>query len=117
PPSEIRMAAYLLLQRAHAGSESDSLAGLADDLLAQLAAERFGDVVGVYPTRAAFSSAFPPHALFQQATDIAIAGISLNLVCQQYSEQSLSRLIEGGTRMRCLFLAPGGQSIAARERE
>ena len=59
----------------------------------------------------------PPQRLFAGATKIDAAGLSLNLLCQQYADQDLGALIEGGTSVRCLFLAPYGTSIAERERE
>jgi Domain of unknown function (DUF5919) len=55
--------------------------------------------------------------LFADATKIDAAGLSLNLLCQQYADQDLRALIEGGTNVRCLFLPPYGTSIASRERE
>ena len=58
----------------------------------------------------------PPQRLFAGATKIDAAGLSLNLLCQQYADQDLRALIEGGTSVRCLFLAPYGTSIAERER-
>jgi hypothetical protein len=48
---------------------------------------------------------------------VSVAGLSLNLICQDYADQGLGRLIEAGGRMRCLFLKPYGNSVAARERE
>jgi hypothetical protein len=75
------------------------------------------DVVAVFPTRADFTRAMPPDTLFDDATDVRAAGLSLNLICQQYPDQSLHRLIENGARLRCLFLDPEGDAIQARERE
>ncbi|MDN3352923.1 DUF5919 domain-containing protein [Actinomadura sp. DC4] len=77
----------------------------------------FADLVAVFPTRADFTYAMPPHALFDGASDIRAAGLSLNLICQQYPDQRLHRLIEGGAELRCLFLDPDGDAIQARERE
>jgi hypothetical protein len=79
--------------------------------------DAFADVSAVFPTRGEFSYAMPPHSLFDEATDIRAAGLSLNLLCQQYPDQRLYQLIENGTRLHCLFLDPDGEAIKARERE
>jgi hypothetical protein len=55
--------------------------------------------------------------LLANAKTIEAAGLSLNLLCQSYADQDLRVLIEAGTTVHCLFLAPYGRSIAARERE
>ncbi len=81
------------------------------------AAGEFSDVVAVYPTRSEFTSRMPPHVLFDGARDIRAAGLSLNLIYQQYSDSRLLHLIEGGAKLRCLFLDPDGEAIRARERE
>jgi hypothetical protein len=62
-------------------------------------------------------SAMPPQHLFADASKVDAAGLSLNLLCQQYADQDLRTMIEGGTSVRCLFLAPYGTWIAERERE
>lgn len=77
----------------------------------------FADVAAVFATRAEFTYAVPPHALFDEANDIRAAGLSLNLICQQYPDQRLRRLVERGARLRCLFLDPDGDAIKAREQE
>jgi Domain of unknown function (DUF5919) len=59
----------------------------------------------------------PPHALFDGASDIRAAGLSLNVLCQQYADEQLRNLIENGATVRCLFLDPAGEAIKARERE
>lgn len=104
------------MQRKEGGSGSDAGA-LGTTLFEALIEERFSDLVNVFPTRAAFMAALPLDALFQGASDISIAGLSLNLVCQHYSEQRLRRLLQSGSRMRCLFLAPSGNAMRAREQE
>ena len=79
--------------------------------------ERFADVTAVFATRAEFSSAHPTDALFDGAKLIRAAGLSLNLICQQYADQRLHRLIENGTMLQALFLDPEGKAIKAREQE
>ena len=71
----------------------------------------------MYATRSEFISNMPAHRLFDQARSIRACGLSLNLLCQQYSEHSLRRLAEGGTSIQCLFLDPDGVAIRQREEE
>ena len=78
---------------------------------------RLQDVIAVYATRSEFISNMPAHRLFDQARSIRACGLSLNLLCQQYSEHSLRRLAEGGTSIQCLFLDPDGVAIRQREEE
>ncbi|MEU8344708.1 DUF5919 domain-containing protein [Spirillospora sp. NPDC048832] len=77
----------------------------------------YADVTAVYTTRAEFSYAHPPHALLDGASSIRAAGLSLNMLCQQYPDQRLYRLIEDGTTLQALFLDPEGEGIRAREQE
>lgn len=116
PPGDVLVAAELLIQRKEGGSPADAAGAVGMTAFEALAEERFSDLVNLFPSRAAFAAALPPDALFNGATDISIAGLSLNLVCQQYSELRLRRLLEDGSRMRCLFLAPNGNAMRARER-
>lgn len=89
-----------------------------DNLWPEVAAQRqFADVEAVFSTRAEFAAAMPPRELFGKAQTIDIAGLSLNLLCQQYSDSEIVDLVSSGTTMRCLFLDPAGQHIRAREAE
>lgn len=117
PPGDILLAADLLVQQGSRGRDDESLGTTGADIVQELVAERFADLAGVYPSRAAFSSALPPHALLDGARDVSMVGLSLNLVSQQYPVQRLKDLIDGGCTMRCLFLAPYGNSTQAREDE
>jgi hypothetical protein len=81
------------------------------------ASARMADVNAVFSSRSAFSSAYPASALFDDATEINAAGLSLNVLCQSYPDHQLRRLLDGGTRIRCLFLDPKGEAIRAREAE
>ncbi|MGW7537544.1 DUF5919 domain-containing protein [Amycolatopsis sp. NPDC054798] len=80
-------------------------------------AEGMADVTAVFTTRPEFSHEMPPHRLFDDADSISIVGLSLNALCQQYSDRSLMELLENGTTVRALFLDPAGEYIKARERE
>ncbi|WP_432928409.1 DUF5919 domain-containing protein [Microbispora sp. CA-135349] len=78
---------------------------------------RFADVTAVFSSRSAFSAAYPPASLFDGAKEINACGLSLNVLCQSYPDHQLTRLLDNGTRIRCLFLDPKGEAIKARERE
>lgn len=108
-----------VLEQMFPGWRSDQLFGpCPDDVLNGRTCDgERADVVAVFPTRADFTRAMPPDSLFDQARDVRIAGLSLNLVCQQYPDQRLHHLLDGGTELRCLFLDPRGDAIQARERE
>lgn len=75
------------------------------------------DVVAVFPSRSEFMHKLPPHELFDGAQRIRMSGLSLNLLCQHYPDKALLDLLESGTSVECLFLAPEGHHIKARERE
>lgn len=85
-----------------------------DDLLT---AGRFQDVTAVYATRSEFMASVPPHMLFDSATSIRASGLSLNLICQHYSERELIRMVERGGSLQCLFLDPDGVAIRQRGEE
>src|ERR671933_522620 len=78
PPGDVLVAADLLRQRKEGGSPGEEGA-LTTTLFETLVEERFADLVNVFPSRAAFMAALPPDALFQGATEVSIAGLSLNL--------------------------------------
>jgi hypothetical protein len=77
----------------------------------------YGDLIAAYANRAEFAHHMPPHMLFDSARTIQAAGLSLNLICQGYSDERWRSLLRQGTRMQCLFLDPAGDAIRARERE
>jgi hypothetical protein len=111
PPGDVLLAASIV-------SQAQPLAELdPGDLVHQLVGNRYADVEAVFATRSDFMSALPPQSLFARATSIRAAGLSLNLLVQQYADADLRALIEAGATVHCLFLAPYGSAIAARERE
>lgn len=77
----------------------------------------YADVVAVFASRSEFSAAMSPYELFDDASDICMVGLSLNLLCQQYPDHRLGRLVEEGATVKCLFLDPEGRHIKERERE
>jgi hypothetical protein len=78
---------------------------------------RHADVTHVFATRGEFTSQIPLHKLLDNARRIDASGLSLNLLCQQYSTTSLRRLLDRGCVLRCLFLAPHSPAMVAREQE
>lgn len=114
PPGDVLIAAELLQGDA---PEDSSLPGAPPTSVAQLLSERFSGIAGVYPTRSEFMSRVPIQDLFDGASTIRAAGLSLNLLCQQYGDSRLTKLIENGTTVSCLFLDPSGSAIAQREKE
>jgi hypothetical protein len=79
--------------------------------------QRAADITAVFATRPEFMHEMPPHLLFDGAKKISIVGLSLNLLCQQYSDKALLQLLESGTIVECLFLDPEGEYIKLREKE
>jgi transcriptional regulator with XRE-family HTH domain len=82
-----------------------------------LVERRLADVEAVFCSRPEFSMRMSPLAIFDNAKRIRACGLSLNLICQQYPDDRLRSLVESGTSVQCLFLAPNGASIKAREEE
>jgi hypothetical protein len=75
------------------------------------------DLVAAFATRSEFIEHMPPHMVFDQATSIKVAGLSLNLLCQHYGDQRLTKLLQRGARLQALFLDPDGEAIRHRELE
>ncbi|WP_159921880.1 MULTISPECIES: DUF5919 domain-containing protein [Nocardia] len=75
------------------------------------------DVEAILANRTAFLHAMPPRKLFENTRRVDMAGLSLNLLCQQYSDTDLMKLLESGATLRCLFLDPSGTHIRLRETE
>jgi Domain of unknown function (DUF5919) len=81
------------------------------------AATGTADVTAVFASRSEFAAAIEPQTLFQGASRIRAAGLSLNMICQQMPDQQLLRMLAEGTQVTCLFLDPSGEAIKAREHE
>jgi hypothetical protein len=113
PPGDVLVAVGLLTRSTPVSAEDDT----SDELINKLLGRRLVDVAAVFPTRSEFCSRLPPHDLLDGAQTVDVAGLSLNLLCQQYPEDALRQQLEQGATYRCLFLEPGGGAIAARERE
>jgi hypothetical protein len=128
PPGDVLLAASLAVQSAPLGTPTPHgtpatlgtpgvPGSYASDVVTHLVGRRFAEVEAIFSTRSEFSTQLPPQAIFGSAKEIRACGLSLNLLCQQYSDEHLRSLIEGGTLVRCLFLDPDGESIKDRERE
>ena len=113
PPGDVLLAVSLATSSTPHGAQDRS----EFDVVAQLVGSRFADVEAIFSSRSEFSMQMPPHAIFDNAKMIRTCGLSLNLICQQYPDDRFRSLVEGGTSVQCLFLAPNGASIKAREEE
>ena len=82
-----------------------------------LAHAGMADVAAVFASRSEFAASAELGGLFDGASCIRAAGLSLNLICQQVPDQQLRRLLRDGAQLTCLFLDPGGEAIKVRERE
>ena len=87
------------------------------DAVEELVADRYADVIGVYPDRVRLQRQLPVEDLFSGARRLDAVGIGLNLLVQNFSGRRLVRLAESGCRMRLLFLNPASGAIRRRERE
>ncbi len=113
PPGDLLLAASLA---AHASTQGTS-PNPSTDPLGRLISNRFGDLAAVFLSRSAFVADTSSEDLFAGATEIRTAGLSLNLLVQQYGDQCLRDQIEAGTSVKCLFLDPAGRAIRDREVE
>lgn len=113
PPGDALVAAELIVRQTAPGLTD----GEPRDALTQIIGDQFADLAGVYASRSEFHAKVSAADLFDDAKEILAAGLSLNLLCQTYSEARLRQIIEDGTTLKCLFLKPYGHFIAERERE
>lgn len=93
--------------------EGSTLERLLEDPLA----DRFADLVRVFGSRTDLVSQLPTRELLRGARRVRAAGLSLNILCQEYADVDLTELLRRGCEMSCLFLAPQGRAMADRERE
>lgn len=110
-------AAARLLDILGSGPDYPSAERLPVDVLEELVADRYADVVGVYPDRVRLQRQLPAEDLFGTARRLDAVGIGLNLLVQNYSGRRLVRLAESGCRVRLLFLNPASSAVRRRERE
>jgi hypothetical protein len=110
-------AAARLLDVLGSGPDYPSADRLPVDIVEELVADRYADVVGVYPDRVRLQRQLPAEDLFGGARRLDAVGIGLNLLVQSYSGRRLVRLAESGCRVRLLFLNPASSAVRRRERE
>lgn len=113
PPGDILVACELIVRQSppELGSQSSF------DAAAQVLGDRFADLEAVYPSRSEFQAKFPTADLLEDAREIRVCGLSLNMLCQTYSDVRLRALLERGASLRALFLRPYGRFIEEREAE
>ncbi|MBD0735077.1 SAV2148 family HEPN domain-containing protein [Streptomyces sp. CBMA29] len=110
-------AAAKLLELLGAGPARTAAQRLPVDAVEDLVADRYSDVIGVYPDRVRLQRQLPVEDLFSGARRLDAIGIGLNLLVQNYSGRRLVRLAESGCRIRLLFLNPASSTVRRRERE
>ncbi|MFH0246030.1 DUF5919 domain-containing protein [Streptomyces sp. HK10] len=113
PPGDVLVAAELIVRQ----TPRSLTDGEPHDALTQIVGDQFADLAGVFASRSEFQAKLSPSELLDDAREIRACGLSLNLLCQTYSEARLREIIEDGTSLRCLFLKPDGRYIAEREKE
>ncbi|GAB1331686.1 DUF5919 domain-containing protein [Streptomyces sennicomposti] len=113
PPGDVLVACELIVRQ----SPPDLSNRQAFDAAAQVMGDRFVDLEAVYSTRSEFQAKLPVSDLLEGAKEIRACGLSLNMLCQTYSDVRLRELVEQGTTLRCLFLKPYGHFIREREQE
>lgn len=67
-------------------------------------AQDMAGIVAAFSSRSDFSESMPPNRLFDGAHHVQLAGLSLNNLCQHYSDKSLIKMLESGSVFKCLFL-------------
>ncbi|MFD8482515.1 SAV2148 family HEPN domain-containing protein [Kitasatospora sp. NPDC059673] len=91
--------------------------GVPADVVEELVAGRYADVVAVHPDRVRLQRDLPVEDLLDGARRLDAVGIGLGLLCQNYTGKRLVRLAGDGCRMRLLFLNPASSAVRRRERE
>ncbi|MDJ0372030.1 SAV2148 family HEPN domain-containing protein [Streptomyces sp. H10-C2] len=115
--AQAERAAARLLDILGSGSGYAAADRLPVDVVEELVADRYADVVGVYSDRVRLQRQLPAEDLFGAAHRLDAIGIGLNLLVQNYSGRRLMRLAESGCRIRLLFLNPASSAVRRRERE
>ncbi|WP_277441383.1 SAV2148 family HEPN domain-containing protein [Streptomyces sp. SPB162] len=115
--AQAERAAARLLDILGAGAGYAAADRLPVDVVEELVADRYADVVGVYSDRVRLQRQLPAEDLFGSAHRLDAIGIGLNLLVQNYSGRRLMRLAETGCRIRLLFLNPASSAVRRRERE
>jgi|GEM_PF-1941555 len=115
-----RAAARLLALLDGPGGSGTALAALPRvpaDVVEELVAGRYADVVAVHPDRVRLQRQLPVEELLADARRLDAIGIGLTLLCQNFTGRRLVRLASAGCRVRLLFLNPASSALRRRERE
>lgn len=112
PPGDVVLAVGMLAQAAP--TELRLSSGIEDVVASD---DRFADIEAVFANRSDFLARMPVATLFDGVNHIRAAGLSLNLICQQYSDRHLTEMLENGGQLQCLFLDPDGTAMRNREEE
>lgn len=99
------------------GADGTSQNHQAGESVNGMSVDRYSDVTQIYANRSEFAAKVPLEKLLDDACSIRASGISLNLLCQSYSDKHWQDLIENGASLRALFLEPKGVAVQARETE
>ncbi|MFC5640951.1 SAV2148 family HEPN domain-containing protein [Kitasatospora cinereorecta] len=91
--------------------------GLPADVVEELVAGRYADVVAVHADRVRLQRDLPVEDLLDGARRLDAVGIGLGMLCQNYTGKRLVRLAGEGCRVRLLFLNPASSAVRRRERE
>nr|WP_099907613.1 SAV2148 family HEPN domain-containing protein [Streptomyces sp. TLI_171] len=91
--------------------------GVPADVVEELVAGRYADVVAVHPDRVRLQRDLPVEDLLDGARRLDAVGIGLGMLCQNYTGKRLVRLASEGCRVRLLFLNPASSAVRRRERE
>ncbi|MFD7642537.1 SAV2148 family HEPN domain-containing protein [Kitasatospora sp. NPDC059795] len=91
--------------------------GVPADVVEELVAGRYADVVAVHPDRVRLQRDLPVEDLLDGARRLDAVGIGLGMLCQNYTGKRLVRLATEGCRVRLLFLNPASSAVRRRERE
>ncbi|MER5641612.1 SAV2148 family HEPN domain-containing protein [Kitasatospora sp. NPDC002227] len=91
--------------------------GVPADIVEELVAGRYADVVAVHPDRVRLQRELPVEDLLAGARRLDAVGIGLGMLCQNYTGKRLVQLAAEGCRMRLLFLNPASSAVRRRERE
>ncbi|MEZ0093145.1 hypothetical protein ABH925_004335 [Streptacidiphilus sp. EB129] len=110
-----RSAARLL--RLLDGGADDGLLRAPVDVVEELVGDRYADVIGVHPDRVRLQRGLPVEDLLAGARRVDAVGISLSLLCQNFTGRRLVTLADTGCRIRLLFLNPASSALRRRERE